>query len=91
MPKHVIDVSILREEYDAFVEIDPTHNCFPGTHDEWLEDYSKKRAVSISKGWVIDEVIVHPQELTEYARTTGQPISRVLLEATAVWKRARRK
>lgn len=86
MPKHVVDINILREEYDAFVRLSPEDNCFPGTYDEWLTHREKENAKHRARGNILDNVVIHAQEFIDYARTTGQPLSQVTLQATAVKK-----
>ena len=90
MPKHVLDISILPEEYDAFVRLLPNDDSFPRTYDGWLEKRTEENAKHIARGNILDEVIVHPQELSEYAAGAGLPLSTEMLRSAAVKKFSRK-
>jgi hypothetical protein len=89
MPKHVLNVCILPEEYDAFVGLAPVDKCFPATYDEWFEGRAKKNAKSLARGDILDEVILHPEEFAKYARSVGQPLSEAIFIAAAGQKARR--
>lgn len=89
MPKNVIDICILPEEYDIIVQLLSSDSSLPGTYDEWLKQRLEENVKRRSRGETLQEIVVHPQELTEYAAAVGQPLSNVILGAVAV-KKSRR-
>lgn len=89
MTKHVLDIRILPEEYDAFVRLLPNDESFPRTYDGWLKKRTEENAKYIAHGDILDEVIVHPQELSVYAAGAGLPLSTEMLRAAAVKKFSR--
>ena len=86
MPKTHIAISILPEEYEAFVRFVPNDERFPDTYDDWVKRTSEENAKCKSRGDILNEVVIHPEEFAEYCRATRQEPSYVILEAVAVRK-----
>jgi hypothetical protein len=87
MPKTTISPVLLSEEYQSFIPL--FDDEFPTTYDRWLENSAKESAKRIAQGYIIKEVVIHPQEFADYCRACGQNTSLTMLNGFAAAKAAR--
>lgn len=86
MSKTTIAPQLIAEEYDSFVPL--FNGELPTAFDGWLEYSTKENAKRIAQGYILKEVVIHPQEFTDYCLACGQNTSLTMLNAFAIAKAA---
>jgi hypothetical protein len=84
MARTHVSLRIIPEEYDSFVRAIPTDPHLPATYDQWLKRCLEEAANAVANGEIVQEVVIHYENLVKFGRDTGQQLSYDLLLAHVV-------
>ena len=79
-----VSLRFIPDEYDLFVKAIGNDERLPATYDEWRKSSLEEDATIVSRGDIVNEVVVHYQYFTKYARDTGLQPSYDLLLVVAI-------
>lgn len=86
MASFTIEPRILPGEYEEFLAILTDDFDFPTRYIEWYESTSQDRHRRRSRGEIIKEITIHPQEFADWCRGSGFEPSVIHLGSFAVSK-----
>ena len=69
--RNKISPRIGEDEYDAFSAFMDEDDGFPDSYGEWRKHITKFDAHAVSQGFVITEIVIHPEEFADWCRRSG--------------------
>ena len=79
-------ITIVADEYDAFVALIPGDERLPPSYQEWAKRRAQEDAQCAARGDIVKPVVIHSEEFGAHCRALGKAPSFSILEAIAADK-----